>query len=377
MMLFRVLKLAIIVSVLILLTSQASACFNPTDSFAFEVLLNKPSISYDLSPLLNAENVAVKTKEVPVGEGNFQYRVVAYRNGTVESNVNKTPQETKTVIDAIIYRSHYNPDVAVIIREVKATFIEGLSVRLQVPTKFVKISYLQTKVDVKSNNPLKIDEELLESLGYEVKEKSEDRGFKAYLRKNNIQISVWSINYGEPESVRSGVHIVILNGTITPELKDELKSVVLSFGVSEEEWNNAKIATRSIETTDLEACKDYLNDFDFKTAIKVELEWLRDSGIISGLSDDDIQRISGLAKAGLAGHNSRIVWENGWKPYYDTSNPMLVRGISCEGFSVENLPTGVVNLQPGGLEYNYGTVVGLVILAACIALILSIKKLRK
>jgi hypothetical protein len=127
---------------------------------------------------------------------------------------------------------------------------------------------------------------------------------------------------------------------LTPELEEEFRSIVLSLGVREEEWNNRKTTTQTVESMDLAALQDYLESFDFKTGAKVELEWLMNNGVIFGLSDSDIERISEQAEAGLAGHNSRIVWEGGWKPYHETSSPLLLKRISCEGFSAENLPEG-------------------------------------
>lgn len=299
-----------IVTMLLLITTS-SACFNPTDSFAFEVLLNKPGITYTLALFENAENVNI-------------------RDGT------------------IIYRSHYNKEVAVIIQEIESP-VKGLSVRLQVPTKFVKISHPRTTIEVKSSNQLSINEEFLKSLGYEVQGKTEKVGLKTILRKGNVDIAVWSV---KTDKVYSGMHAAITNETLTPELRKEIKTIALSFGISEDEWNTARIETKSVEDVDLQALHNYLESFDFKTAIKVELEWLKNKGIVFSLTDSDIQQISQLAKAGLAGHNSRLVWENGWKPYYETSNPLLLRGISCEGFSVENLPKSGINLSQRDIENN-------------------------
>jgi hypothetical protein len=55
-----------ILSILFLLNT-ASACVNPTDSFATEVLLNKPGSSYNLSRMIESDDVIVKTKESPIG----------------------------------------------------------------------------------------------------------------------------------------------------------------------------------------------------------------------------------------------------------------------------------------------------------------------
>ena len=96
---------------LLFLSSSAAACANPTDSFASEVLLNKTGISYNLTELEGFKNAA--------------------------------SQE-----DAVIYRSHYNPDVAVILREIKEGDQNGFSVRLQMPTELINISYPQIRIDI-------------------------------------------------------------------------------------------------------------------------------------------------------------------------------------------------------------------------------------
>ena len=80
---------------------SAYPCFNPTDLFAAEVVLNRSGIGYDLAPIRNARNVFS-------GE------------------------------DVLIYRSHFEGRVAVILREVDDRPIiplKGLSIRIQIPTR--------------------------------------------------------------------------------------------------------------------------------------------------------------------------------------------------------------------------------------------------
>ena len=91
-----------------------------------------------------------------------------------------------------------------------------------------------------------------------------------------------------------------------------------------------------IEAADLNLSKD---DFDFKSAMKMELEWLSVNGIIEGISREDIAAISEISEAGLAGWNARIVYEGErWLPYNETSKPQLLRDKDCSGFDLEKLP---------------------------------------
>ena len=302
--------IVILFTTLVMLTTFAIACSNPADSFAFEVLLNKPGITYNLAPFKDAENVNIK-------------------NG------------------AAVYRSHYNSEVAVIIQEVMSP-VKGLSVRLQVPTKTVKISSNQTLLEMFVNRNLTPDVDLIESMGYEVLKRPSGEvsiieARKGSPKNGSVEISIFSKK--SEDGLRSWFSATIRNKALTGELLKELKIIATSSGITEDEWNNARIETKTVDDIDLRVLHDYLESFDFKSAVKVELEWLKENGIISGLTDSDIQQISQLAKAGLAGHNSRLVWENGWKPYYETSNPLLVKGINCEGFSAENLPEGELTIR--------------------------------
>jgi hypothetical protein len=183
-------------------TFHAFPCFNPTDFFATEVVLNRPGISYSLEPIKRADNVSVK-------EGAF------------------------------VYRSHFDDRIAVLLKEIEEGALKGLSLRIQIPTR-VERDDLVEAVDVKKE------------------------------------------------------------------------------------------------------------EFDFKSAVKVELEWLKANGVIRGIEGRDIAEISQVVKAGRAGWNSRIVFERRWLPYNETENPMLLRdynGGGCGGFDLGNMPDGKIMLS--------------------------------
>lgn len=377
----------LILIVIFLSPNLVLACVEPLNSFAFEALVNKPEINYNLDSLINADNVTIKTKETPInpltGKKLKIKEIVAYANGTevkVYDSGTTELQEMKTVTEAIIYRSHHNKDIAVILSEVNEENLRGLSVKLQVPVEFAKISYPVTTIDIRTeikegNNLLNIDEEFLKSLGYEVKigaRFGEREALRATLKKGNINMGIDSIkidyreeydedsddpdDYRNYSEIHNSVDIKIKNESLTPELEQELREVLLSIGITEEEWNNPRIKiTEMAEDIDTEALDEYVNGFDFKTAIKVELEWLRDNKIISGLSDSDIQKISSATKAGLSGYNSRIVWEDGWKSYHETGNLLLRSGGNyCGGYiaAAGDLPEGEVSLLHGAIEHT-------------------------
>ncbi|MCD6507619.1 hypothetical protein J7M22_13475 [Candidatus Poribacteria bacterium] len=189
---------------------SAYPCFNPTDLFAAEVVLNRSGMGYDLAPIRNARNVFS-------GE------------------------------DVLVYRSHFEGRVAVILREVDDRPIiplKGLSIRIQIPT-----------------------------------------------RNENGEL---------------------------------------------------------VEAVDLKR-----KEFDFKAAMKLELKWLSANGVIKGVTDEDVKGISEAIKAGTAGWNSRVVFDEGrWQPYYETKNPMLLRvkGGGCGGFALERMPEGMIALNVSSLS---------------------------
>ncbi|RLE91565.1 MAG: hypothetical protein DRJ55_05510 [Thermoprotei archaeon] len=69
-----------------------------------------------------------------------------------------------------------------------------------------------------------------------------------------------------------------------------------------------------------------VSEKDIKEALKVELEWLLEQGVIGGLSEEDIEDIVSASKLGYAGWNSRLVWSDGkWIPYSSMEGAMVLR----------------------------------------------------
>jgi hypothetical protein len=203
---------------ILILSNMASACHSPTDSFATEVLLNKPEISYNLSGIIKSDDVIVKTKEVSILETKHsegvptpQAIIIIENNSTVvtETVVAEKPVETRTELDMIIYRSHYNPDVAVILSEgqipvkVKGEWNENryLSVKIQVPTKDVHRSMPYIRIGLTEDvNAAALDIDASADLGWGAEvsgsgswttEDGKCHTMKMYsLRKGDIQIDV-------------------------------------------------------------------------------------------------------------------------------------------------------------------------------------------
>ncbi|WP_461867126.1 CGP-CTERM-anchored Cys-rich protein [Thermococcus sp.] len=119
----------------------AQACVTPMDNLAVEVLLNKPGITYNLAPLYSSPDVLVQGGK-------------------------------------IIYRSHYDERVAVILWNSS----KGLHVRIQIPPKSPNMSYAHAEVPLS----ILLTEDALkkaEKLGWDV-------SGSYTFRKDNILVQI-------------------------------------------------------------------------------------------------------------------------------------------------------------------------------------------
>ncbi|MEA3375613.1 MAG: hypothetical protein U9R72_05375 [Chloroflexota bacterium] len=366
----------------LIFVGAAVACANPTDSFATEVLLNKPGISHDLSDIGQAEGVTLQMGEVSPSEVETVIKEVPKPQEAVTGKEAARPEEeeTQTEIEAIIYRSHYDPRVAVILSEsgIGPEAREHLSVRIQIPTREVHGSTplvqmrLVGQMDVAS-----LDVEQGQTLGWETKisgggswtigggnvegddDDEENEGDSerrevsrdAYiLHKGDLQVHIMAA--GRTSLRESEVEVTVNNAaSLSDEVRNEVAEVLVAIGFAADErtaLENADVESKVNEWTDLtEAIDVSADEFDSQEAMRTELAWLRDEGVISGLSDAEIEQIAAVCERGVAGYNSRIVFEAGqWLPYRETSQPLLLRGEltrgSCGGFSLDVLPEGTL-----------------------------------
>lgn len=128
---------------------------------------------------------------------------------------------------------------------------------------------------------------------------------------------------------------------------DETQTAELLHGLSV----RIQIPTRQVvvdgEGDLVEAVEIKRDSFDFGSALRTEIEWLSTNRIVNGVYDQELMDIAEIARAGLAGWNSRIVYEDGrWLPYSETSNPSLIRGVDCGGFALEKLSYDETILLP-------------------------------
>lgn len=345
----------------------AQACFSPTDNLAVEVYFNKPGIAYNLEPLKNAENVLIE-------------------NGR------------------LIYRSHYDERVAVMLWENK-----GLHLRIEIPVK----SWNSTVLSAKFTTSIILLENSIEKakeLGWKVEG-------KYTFRKENILVQItpqkgrecskdsdcatggcsgeicttrenatkvisicvykdwyeclklttcgcvngvctWKPNdaferclkeHGiDPSKVikmpQADVYIAIYGQKeLSEEKRAEIKELFSVLGISCV-LENIKFEKRV--TSMPEGVVDPYT-FNFKEALRVEIEWLKENGIL-GISDEDIEEIVKVAERGKAGYNSHIGWyetkdgKYAWIPYYESKDAKLLK-CTAEPLAYR-LPKGTVKI---------------------------------
>lgn len=271
---------------------------------------------------------------------------IAYDLTDIRTSKNVTLQN-----DVIIYRSHYNPEVAVALSVNK-----HLEIKLQIPTKQVQIPVVQIKaVGIGDIASLNVDD--AKELGWHAKVSG-----KAFI--GNISRDSYSLEKGDirinlmPEGRTSLERIegeaVINNATtLTADAKKEIESALIKIGFAgtAENLQNFTVESKVLELDDLEPSVNVDGAvFNFSDAMRTELNWLRDNGVVSGLTDADIDNIGKEAKKGAAGYNSRIVYFQGnWQPYSRTGQPLYKSVSGCGEFPLTALPAGaVISLEGAG-----------------------------
>lgn len=309
--------------------SAYTGCYTPTGWFASEFILNKPNVNFNLDRIGDHENVTV-------------------------------------IRSSVIYRLHYNESAAVILTPLDLFQEKGLDIRLQLPTR--NISKTTQFFVLETNTP---DTKLIDlnMMG--------GRGMGWIL-----DISYSQLVADQPPAQISNLTKGILKITFIPHLNETLPGIYIRISVENStSLSNENISEISkifdgigfpttfknllpqfkshlenIEEIDLESTLGILSDdFNWFEAMKMELEFLRNNRVLTGLSDQDIEDIATLAKDAVGEHNFRGRYYDGnW--IQGISEEMIEAGItqsfsvdpSCDEFSPSILPSGSV------MDFNAG-----------------------
>lgn len=336
-------------------TSQAFSLYNLYDAYATEVLLNRDDITYNLDLIGMAENVSV-------GDGMVLYRShYDSRLGVTLEAVNhedilkglsvrlQMPLEEKLRYtihsiaeikdaniddpgEAFLKSLGYNADII----DMKVRDDEEPpddkprpepdlprdEVPKPVEPKDEEITVASAQVEpvVIMDNP--VDGPVVDDWVIDIRPMYTT---SILLHKDNIRLTIVSYEGEEANGVEFILNIID-SQTIDARVNEDIRQIVDFYGFDSSILDQLEENASTWEYVELVEAIVMDERFDFHTAMKIELEWLRDNGIILGLTDQDISDISILAKQGISGWNSRIVFADGrWFPYYETDDPWLIR----------------------------------------------------
>ena len=350
--------------------SQALSLINLMDPYATEVLLNRDDITHNLEFIKTADNVSVK-------DGIF------------------------------LYRSHYDDQLGVTLEAVNhGNILKGLSIRLQIPLEEKVMYTVRSKAKLEGASIDDPGVDFLKSLGYDVhvvnmgvideddppvdrprpepvlprdEEPKPVDGIAVdsvtiepidpedtpvveariiltqsiLLNRDEVILSI--LDYESEDGIAVEFILNIRNSqSIGSQVKEDIRRIADSYGFDEGVMDQLEENAWVMEYIDLvEPVGINAREFDFHTAMKTELEWLRGNGVVAGLTDQDIADISAIAKPGMAGWNSRIVHSDGrWFPYYETADPILVAILEEGG----NPPTIDMDMPDGVAEFSTASV---------------------
>jgi len=282
-----------------------------------EVVLNKPSIKYNVSILDDLENVVRL-------EGRYG---VAYA-----------------------YRSHYNTSILVIVSLQSLTTKEDadryLAIRIESPMKKEVLYRESCSTEIKLNEVITIDKEEAKALGWsydlptELNLSENSKYIKGYLHKvidsTNIRIHIISSeDIGTIISITMTVRDRSEFSKAVTEVKSLLnKAFKPSIDVKEDQF--------TCKETTYQVLRPIFSEDELKQALMNELKWLSKIGVISGLSDEEISRIIESIRIGYAGWNSRLIYFDGrWVSYADVVNliegAVLLKTYGCSTYVDESM----------------------------------------
>ena len=271
---------------LLFLMALAFSLYYPPDALAFEIYLNKPGMSIDLTPFKSMLNV------LPIDSG-------------------------------VVYTSHFDSNVKVILREMG----DGTAIlRFQVPLSDNGESYY-AHINVKVSscpNMVSFDNSNIDGNVWHCEGSAcVYNRYRVQCDGSNLFIAVYNRENVDDADVRI--------------ISSFLSHIGIDFRLSRDIF--------SIEKVDAPTGVVDVYDVDWSTIVHGELTWLREAGILLGISDEDIETLSTKARPGLAGYNARVGWfkckedkQFKWIPYMETGNPVIMRSDSGLNVDLSTIP---------------------------------------
>jgi len=360
---------AFILLLMFVVSPLVRACMSPADSYAVEVVLNKPGIVYKPYPSFAALHNALIENGTFVFRSHYDRRlyVLLWEGGDGPHLMVGIPLEWETVNVSV---ASLNVSLAVTEAAIGRLREDGWNISENTLFKRNGVEILMIPVNggecnsdsdcatggcsgevcVPKNESSKIVTPCVYKpwygcfalttcgcVGGRCTWKS-NPDFEACLRKHGIDpASVISAGYFE-------LRVEGVNKS-DEELNAAVKDFLSAFGVS----CNSPLTLVRTAVRKLSPSIDP-SEVNASAAIKAELEWLESAGVLE-INGTDVEEIAGVAKWGHAGHNGRIGWyetangSHAWIPYYLSRNPSLIRCLSKD-VPEYRLPNGTAYVGP-------------------------------
>ncbi|NJE08083.1 eight-cysteine-cluster domain-containing protein [Thermococcus sp. M39] len=363
---------AIIFILILAVLPFAQACFSPTDNLAVEVYFNKPGIVYNLEPLKNAENVSIE-------DGRLIYRS-HYDERVAVMLWDDKGLHLRIEIPVKSWNSTYlraNLSALILVTDDMLKKAGGLGWNVTYSESrdvyyFTKGNYL-VQLEMQRGNECSSDSDCaIGGCSGEICTTRENAGkvvsicvYKDWYECLKLTscgcvngICSWKPNSAvlnclkehgvDPSKIlRSGkadVRIFVYNREeLTEKDREPLNALFDALGIKCA-FENVKFE-RKVANMPEGVVDPYT--FNFKEALRVEIKWLKDTGILN-ISDEDIEEIVKVAKRGYAGYNSHIGWYEtkdgryAWIPYFESKDAKLLK-CTAEPLAYK-LPKGTVKI---------------------------------
>ncbi len=324
--------------------SDALPPFTVEDSMLYEVLLNREDIDYDLSPLEKFVDEGLANRVE--GTGLFGAPLKSY-----------------------VLQSHSHPEIGVVVSETDNSFLslisgsdlemKGLSVSLIIPTRLELVSIYTEEIRVPLDGNATLDDDLIpfmEGLGYSggavLNTTSGEAGVidsYSFIR-GNITIIIYpeSSPAGMATGMNDSVRAIGSNVSLMGTFETELMQMLNFTGTGLATWNQRSyiMSTEEFEAYVPDIAGD-VSDFKWQTALKQELEILRNWSVISGLTDEDLQGIDEVEGEGFFGLIDVVVYsEGGWTSLSSVFDQFLLSLWPVQHITSVLVPQGTIPYGP-------------------------------
>ncbi len=263
------------------------ACFDPSDRYSLEVVLNKPGIKYNLDIL----------DRVP---------------GVIADRVGKT----------YVWRSHVAPEDVIVVLSLQ-------------PVSFKPDAEEYVSIRIEGKTILVEETVRIYTIKAEVSSKLDYKKIVDRLERSNWSINIEENNGYAKAIIQKDINDIELTGNMMITYRGNKTTIYLSIKTADnvndeivlDELRKTLNNTVNTTTIDFKAntiVEDYVKPSPniteelLKKALKYELKWLTMIGVIKGLTSNDIDVIIKTVREGMAGWNSRLIYFKGeWKPYYE------------------------------------------------------------